>query len=238
MDYYDLHIHSAFSEGESSIEELADMAMQLGFKGVCFSEYFEGKERLKKLKKEIAKASANVGIDIFLGFEARTLGEIAKLKAWRKEFDVLLVHGGDLRVNRAACETKEVDILTHPSYGRYDCGLNHILARLAAKNNVAIELNFREILISTKKTRNTVLANMRELVKLGKKYKVPIIICSGSISHWTLRDPLVLRSMGMQLGLTLKEAKDAVTKVPESIIACSKKKTGKDWVENGVKIVK
>jgi ribonuclease P/MRP protein subunit RPP1 len=238
MDYYDLHIHSAFSEGESSIKQLADMAMQLGYKGICFSEYFEGKERLKKLKKEIAKAASNVGIDVSLGFEARTLRELAKLKNQRKLFDVLLVHGGDLRINRAACETKEVDILTHPSYGRYDCGLNHILAKLAAKNNVAIELNFREILISTKKTRNVVLANMRELVKLGKKYKVPIIICSGSISHCTLRDPLVLRSMGMQLGLTLKEAKEAVTKVPEDILARSKKKRSKDWVESGVKVVK
>lgn len=238
MGYYDLHVHSAFSEGESSIEQLADMAMQLGYKGVCFSEYFEGKERLKKLKKEIAKAASNVGIDVSLGFEARTLRELAKLKNQRKLFDVLLVHGGDLRINRAACETKEVDILTHPSYGRYDCGLNHILAKLATKNNVAIELNFREILISTKKTRNVALANMREIVKLGKKYKVPVIICSGSISHWTLRDPLVLRSMGMQLGLTLKEAKEAVTKVPEAILARSKKKRGKDWIENGVKVVK
>ncbi len=238
MNYYDLHIHSAFSEGESSIEQLADMAMQLGFRGVCFSEYFEGKERLKKLKQETAKAATNVGIEIFLGFEAQTVRDIDKLRNWRKQFDVLLVHGGDLRVNRAACETKEVDILTHPSYGRYDCGLNHILMKLAAKNNVAIELNFREILISTKKTRNTVLANMHEIVKLAKKYKAPIILCSGSISHWTLRDPLVLRSMAMQLGLTLGEAKDAITKVPENIIAYSKKKRDKNQVANGVKIVK
>jgi ribonuclease P/MRP protein subunit RPP1 len=238
MNYYDLHIHSAFSEGESSIEQLAEMAKQLGYSGVCFAEYFGGSQQLNKLKNETAKIASKVGIEIFLGFEARTLSELDRLREWRRKFDVLLVRGGDLRLNRAACETKEVDILTHPSYGRYDCGLNQVLMKLAAKNNVAIELNFREILISTKKTRNIVLANMQELVKLAKKYKAPIILCSGSISHWTLRDPMCMQSMAMQLGLTLVEAKKAMTKVPEDITSSSKKKTRSNWVTDGVKIVK
>jgi len=237
MEYYDLHIHSAFSEGESSIEELATMAKHLGYKGVCFAEYFGGEQQLKKLRQETAKAAANTGIEIFLGFEARNLRELERLRNWRNKFDVLLVRGGDLKLNRAACETKEVDILTHPSYGRYDCGLNHILMKLAAKNDVAIELNFREILISTKKTRNTVLANMQELAKLAKQYKAPIILCSGSISHWTLRDPLVMQSMAMQLGLTLNEARLAITKVPAEMIARSKAKRSKDWIADGVKVV-
>ncbi len=238
MDYYDLHVHSAFSEGESTIEQLADMAKRLGYKGVCFEEYFGGREQLKKLKQETSKVANNVGIEILLGFEAKSLSELNRLKNWRQQFDVLLVRGGDLRLNRAACETKGVDILTHPSYDRRDSGLNHILMKLATQNDVAVELNFREILISTKKTRNTVLANMRDIVNLAKEYKTKIILCSGSISHWTLRDPLVMQSMAMQLGLTLSEAKQAISKVPVQIIEKSKKKADSDWVEDGVKIVK
>jgi ribonuclease P/MRP protein subunit RPP1 len=238
MGYYDLHVHSAFSEGESTIEQIAEMAKQLGYRGVCFSEYFGGELQLKKLKGEIAKAESKAGIDIFLGFEAKTLSELERLKQHRRQFDVLLVRGGDLRMNRAACETKEVDILTHPSYGRYDCGINHVLAKLAAKNGVAIELNFREILISTKKTRNVVLANMRELVELGKKYKASIILCSGSTSHWTLRDPLTMLSMAMRVGLRLEEAKKALTETPRGIIEGSRRKRSKEWIEDGVEIVK
>lgn len=237
MDYYDLHVHSAFSEGESTIEEIAEMAKRLGYFGVCFSEYFGGEQQLNRLRTEITNVKSKIDIDIFLGFEAKTLSELEKLKQWRKHFDVLLVRGGDLRLNRAACETKEVDILTHPSYGRYDCGINHVLAKLAAKNKVAIELNFREILVSTKKTRNVVLANMRELVELGKKYKAPIILCSGSISHWTLRDPLCMQSMAMRLGLSLEDAKKAITQTPRDIIEKSRRKRGEGWVEDGVRVV-
>ena len=237
MAYYDLHVHSAFSEGESTIEQIAETAKMLGYSGVCFSEYFSGDQHLKKLKAEIAKAEAKAGIDISIGFEARTVGELDKLSQMRRKFDVLLVRGGDLRLNRAACETKEVDILTHPSYGRYDCGINHVLAKLAAKNGVAIELNFREILISTKKTRNIVLANMRTLAELGKKYRAPLILCSGSTSHWTLRDPLCMQSMAMQLGLNIDDAKRAMSQVPAGIIRNSKDKRSENWVEEGVRVV-
>lgn len=238
MKFYDLHVHSAFSAGESSIEQLAAMAKQLGYSGICFEEYFEGKEQLKKLKKEISKAQKKVGIDILLGFEARSVKELRSLVEKRKMFDILLGHGGDLKLNRTACETPEVDILTHPSFSRYDCGINHIIARLAAKNNVAMEINFREILISTKKTRNQVLANMRDLVKICQKYKVPIVLCSGTISHWTLRDPMCMQSMAVQLGMRLDDAKSAITITPGRIVASAKKKSGKDWIMPGVRKVK
>lgn len=234
MRYFDLHVHSAFSEGESTIEQLAKMAKQLGFSGICFAEYFSGRHQLKKLRKQIANV---VDIDIFLGFEARNLRELKRLKNLRKQFDVLLVRGGNLRLNRAACETKEVDILTHPSFGRNDCGMNHVLMKLAAKNDVAIELNFRELLISTKKTRAAAIANMHKLVKLAKQYKAPVIICSGAVSYFELRDPLVLQSLGTQLGLTITEAKQAITEVPAKIIKRSLEHRSKNWIAEGIKIV-
>lgn len=238
MKFYDLHVHSAFSEGTSSIEELAGRGKLLGFSGICFSEYFEGQQQLKKLKAEIEKVKRKIGIDVFLGFEARSVKELGILKARRRLFDVLLARGGDLKLNRKACETAEVDILTHPEHGRRDSGLNHVLAKAAAKNNVAIEINFREILTASKKTRSRVMANMQTNIKLAKKYKAPIIICSDAISHWKLRDPRCLISMACQLGLGLKEAKAALTKVPESIIRQAIERKGKRWIMPGVKVIK
>lgn len=144
MKYYDLHVHSAFSEGESTIDQLAQRAKELGYIGICFAEYYEGRDQLHKLKECVAEAVRKSGIEILLGFEARNEKELRKLADMRKMFDILLARGGDLKMNRAAVETREVDILTHPEHGRYDCGMNHVMARLAKKNNVAIELNFRE----------------------------------------------------------------------------------------------
>ena len=55
MKFYDLHIHSAFSAGESSVEQIAEIASELGYKGFCFSAYFQGEHQIKKLQEEITK---------------------------------------------------------------------------------------------------------------------------------------------------------------------------------------
>ena len=233
---FDLHVHSAFSEGESTLEQLVQMAKRLGYSGICFAEYYENEGQLKKLKEDVAKVGAKIGIEVFLGFEARTVKELDTLRRKRKFFDVLLARGGELEMNRAACEASEVDILTHPELNRNDSGLNHIMARLAAKNNVAIEINFREILMASERTRSKILANMRNNVKLAKKYGAPVILCSGSISHWEMRDPLCMSSMTMQLGLAIEEAKNAVSKVPAEIVKRAKTRTGGKWVMPGVEV--
>ena len=236
MNYYDFHIHSAFSEGESTIEQIAKRAKLLGFKGICFAEYFKNEKQINQLKQEIKKISQKEKINIFLGFEAKNTAELKKLKDIRKKYDVLLVRGGDPELNRKAVETKQVDILTHPELDQRDSGLNHVLAKIAHKNNVAIEINFRQILQSYKGTRSHILEKMATNIKLCKKYKVPIIICSGAVSHLQLKDPLVLMSMSTLLGLDLKEAKKAISETPENIIKMIKKRQNKKWIMPGVEV--
>jgi ribonuclease P/MRP protein subunit RPP1 len=236
MSYFDLHTHSSFSGGESTLEQLASTAKLLGYSGICFAEYYQNDSQMKELQEEVGRVKKKIGIEVFLGFEARTTREINVLRNKRREFDVLLVRGGDLKLNRAAVETPEVDILTHPSYERVDSGLNHVLVKLAAKNDVAIEINFREILVTNKRTRARVLANIEQNVQLAKKYKAPIIVCSGAISHWELKSPDVMASMACQFGLDLRQAKDALTKVPENIIKRVIERRGGDWIIPGVRV--
>ena len=50
MYYFDLHVHSAFSGGTSSLEQLASIAKELGYTGICFAEYFQNESQLMKLK--------------------------------------------------------------------------------------------------------------------------------------------------------------------------------------------
>ena len=236
MGYFDLHVHSAFSEGTSSLEQLAETAKKLNYSGFCFVEYFQNDEQIKKRYEEIQKVSEKVGMEIFLGFEARNPHEIELLAQKRKKFDILLAQGGDLKMNRAAVETPEVDILTHPSSERTDSGMNHVLMRLAKENNVAIEINFREILINERKSRSKAIANMISNVNLAKKIHAPLIICSGSLSHWELRDPLELISFMSDLGMKTDEAKECLTKIPEKIILQNKERRSQKWVQPGVKI--
>lgn len=237
MQAYDLHVHSTFSGGTSTLEELASTARQLGYSGICFVTYPLGKREEGILKAEIERVRKQFNIEIFLGVEARNVKELRLLQSRRKDFDILLARGGSLDMNRAAVETSGVQILTHPEHeGRP--GLNHVLAKMAAKKEVAIEINFREILITSKRTRAKVLESIAHDVELAKKFHAPIIVCSGSVSHWMLRDPYVLASVATQVGLELKEAKDAVTKIPKRIVESVKERKDKNWVMEGVKVVK
>jgi ribonuclease P/MRP protein subunit RPP1 len=231
-------MHSVFSEGSSSLEQLVTAAKQLGYSGICFVEYYKNDEQIKKLKTDIEKIKQKVGIEIFLGFEARNLKELSILKERRKRFDLLLVKGGDLRLNRESVESSEVDILTHPEFERQDCGMNHVLMKAAAKNNVAIEINFREVLFSNKRTRSMTLRNMTQNVQLAKKFKTPLIACSGALSHWDIIDPQCLTSFVSLLGLEFNEAKNTVTKVPEKIANKIKERRSEKWIMPGVKVVK
>ncbi len=238
MNYYDFHVRSDFSEGESSIGDFTSRARLLGYKGICITEYFQSKEQMEELKEKCEEISEKIGIEIFVGFQARNTKELAKLVPIRREYDVLLVKGGDLGLNRKAVETPEVDILLHPEFERRDSGFNHTMAKLAKENNVVVEINFREILLSSKNTRSHIIHNISENVKLCKKFHVPVVICSGAISHLQMKDPKVLISMGTLLGLELKEAKKSMSEVPENIIKMSKERQSNKWIRPGVKVIK
>lgn len=238
MNFYDLHLHSEFSEGESSVEDFAKRAKILGFKGICFAVYYKDRNRVNRLKKKIDEVSKMIGIDILLGLEATTLEELKKLIGIRRDYDLLLVRGGDLRLNREAVETKEVNILTHPEYNRKDSGLNHVMAKLATKNQVAVEINFREILLYSKNTRSRTMNHIRENIKLCQKYKTPMIITSGAVTHWQMKDPKVLISMAFLLGLGFDEAKNVISKTSEKMIKMVKERRSDDWIRPGVKVIK
>jgi len=238
MKFYDLHIHSEFSGGTSSLEQLAEMVQNLNYFGFCFTSFFKNDAQIKKLETEIERIKRKFNLEIFLGFEARDTKDLMKLIERRRRFDLLLVHGGDLKLNRLAVENPEVDILAHPEMNRNDSGLNHVLMKMAKKHNVAIEINFKQILTTSKKSRGRVLSNMQNNVKLAKKFKVPITITSGAYSHWEIIDPQVLSSFGTLLGLELIQGINSVSKIPENIMKQSKERRNEKWVMPGVKVVK
>jgi len=234
---YDLHTHSTFSSGESSLEEIVKTAKYFGYNGIGFISYPLKKEEEDLLKAEINRVSKEYDFEIYIGFEATNKLELKKLLNRRKEFDLLLVRGGTNFMNRIAVENRGVDILTHPDYERKDCGINHILAKLAKENEVAIEINFREVLNSEGLIRKNVLANHMEIIKLYKKFKFPLIVSSGALSHWQIKDPKVLISYLVTLGLEMKEAKEALNNTPKKIIERAKEWRSNKWIMPGVRLV-
>lgn len=230
MKYYDLHT------GSGNLKETLRLARELGWSGLGLIIPYDRdfSKNLDALKKEIQALKPK--LDIALGAEipGEKPGKIRKTaKELRKKMELIVVSGGDLEANRRALETPEVDILSHPSLGRNDPGLDHVMAKLGKRNDVAIEFNFNEILYAYKKRRSQILQNLLKAAKLVKKYNAPFTISSGAKGPWDLRSPSELIALGRVLGLPNPEIKHSLS---EGILQENRKRLGKKWVMPGVEV--
>ncbi|HLC77058.1 MAG TPA: RNase P subunit p30 family protein [archaeon] len=216
--FYDLHVHSTLSIGENSVEEMAEMGKRLGLAGIGVVQYYSG----------VAQGLPEVdGIEIIpaMMVKAAKAAELNSLaEKLRSKSELLMVHGGDYDINRAACENPLIDVLCHPELGRKDSGLDHICIRAAHDNNVAIEINFREVLESYKRNRVYVLSSMKKNVELCRKYETKIVTSSSAVTRWNMRSGRELASLANLLGLELGKAIDTTSTIPERIIRENREK--------------
>ncbi len=223
MPFYDLELHSTLSIGEHGTDEMAAMARRLGLHGIGVVSYFPEVVEIPKIE----------GIDVVnaVMLKASTPQDLnAMARKIRNRAELLLVHGGNYEVNRAACENPLIDVLCHPELGRKDSGLDHICMKSANENNVAIEVNFREILESYKRNRIYMLTAMKKNVKLCQKYEVPVVTCSGAVTKWGLRSGRELAAIAYLLGLELGKAIDTASSVPEIMVRRNRERlAGRLW---------
>ena len=230
MNFYDLDVHTSMSIGENTVDEMAEMGRRLGLAGMGIVRYYTGGH---------AELPQIHGIDLVncLMLKATKPHELGGLiDKTRSRAEVLLVHGGDYDVNRAACENSAVDVLCHAELGRKDSGLDHICVRAAHDNNVAIEVNFREVLESYKRNRIYVLSSLKKNIELCAKYETPVIVSSSAVTKWGMRGGRELAAISHLLGMELGKAIDAASAVPEEIIRINREKlSGKRY--EGVSVV-
>lgn len=227
-EYFDLHTYTSRNIGENSAAEMLEFAKSLGLSGVGIVRFPE-QEALR------AEGPASA-VDVVLVKAANAAEMDAIVEKVRGKAEIVAVSGGDYDTNRAACLNPKVDILLHPEQGRHDSGLDHICARAAQENEVAIELNLHEILESFKRNRVRVLTHMRRNILLCSKYGAKMIVTSGARSKWELRTGRELASIAAVLGIELGKAIEAVSVVPSEMIAKNRAKlSGALW--EGVRVV-
>ena len=143
-------------------------------------------------------------------------GEMFDLGSEIKFFkDLRIVEGGSEEKNRKAVEDKSTDILLSPERNAQNdklssrnSGLNQVLCKLAHDNKVAIGFSFSELLNS--KERSKVIGRWVQNIRLCRKYKVKMVLASFSNSKWEMRSPKDLFSLALTLGMTGREATEAL----------------------------
>ena len=105
--------------------------------------------------------------------------------------------------SRIGQSKEKINILLINQSGRKDSmkqrnsGFNHVLARIAKKNEVEIGINLDEILNSGKAKKSDLLARVMQNVKLCSKNKLNMKF----VSFENKRDTYDLKSLGLVLGM-------------------------------------
>ena len=126
----------------------------------------------------------------------------------KKEKSPIMVKAQDPEFNRKLIEYGGFHILLSPetSTDRKDnlrsmnSGLNHVLAKLAAKNKIAIGLDLKEISHLPKREKALRLARVRQNIKIRKKAKVKINVQS-------FKDERGASALLMSLGSSTQQSK-------------------------------
>lgn len=187
-------------------------------------------EELHEIAEELGWTSTNCNFEtVFL--EADDWGELKqKIGSSREEADVLVFRGGDEGLNRKAAGDSRVDVILHPEKGRKDSGIDHVVAKEAAENRVAIGFDFQQ-LMRDNKAQTHVLSSWRRNLKLCEKYDTPYIITTGTTEKYGLRAPRDLESIIDSLGYS---GRRAVSEYPGKILERSDRVNEEDHVRPGV----
>jgi ribonuclease P/MRP protein subunit RPP1 len=210
-------------------EKAAEFARGLGWTGlvVSFPENDKRMGGIRTLSRKTKDFDIVIGGEIKSG-SANALNRTAK--KIRTRCEILIGHGGTPDLNRAVLETREFDILVNHSVENR-CGINHVLARLARKNNVSICLDFNQLLLSYGKNRTGVLSVLMETAKIIRKYSSPFVVSSGAFSMWDMRSPHDLTVFGKILGLSESGLKSGLS---DRIVKENRKRLSGKWIMPGV----
>ena len=202
--FFDLNIKG--SSLENNIK-LAAEASRYGWEHINFSYNQNDFQNALDLKEDLSKNLEDViSFDYTLEIKSTNIDEIRKnVNRFRSKALCISVVGGDLKVNRAVLENVRVDVLSRPYLKRYDSGINHILAKEAVYNNVAIELCFKDILRTYLAPRAKVISNFRDIYTLYRKFDVPLILSSRAESVFDIKTTHDFISVFKQTGLTDEE---------------------------------
>ena len=207
--------------------DAAVMAGKLGWDGMAVLAPLKERHGLKAMEAKGMDVSTGV---IVSGKAAKVVKDARSV---RRQVELVAVEGGDPEVNRTALGTPEADMLLHPWKGRQDSGLDHVMVKLAEKNNVAVCFDFHGLLVSSRRGRVQAMNSMLEAARLVRKLKAPFIIASGAVEPYGMRSQSDLISFGRSLGFRDPEIKRAMS---GRIVSENRKRLSGKWIMPGVEV--
>ncbi|WP_336339346.1 RNase P subunit p30 family protein [Haloarcula brevis] len=196
----------AHPDGDSTVARHALTAADSGYDGIVVRNH--GDESAEYDAEAIAD---EYGIDVVEGVEVRAADPSRAsgfVGNYRDDRSVVVVHGGDRRINRFAVEQATVDVLAHPM--REDGDFNHVLANAAADNGVRVEFDFGPVLRASGGTRVRAIKALRKLRELVADAGAPFVVSASPSNHLQLRAPRDVVAVGETVGFDADAVRDGL----------------------------
>lgn len=164
-----------------------------------------------KLKSELIEEKVD---GYFIDSEEKEVRRIIDTLKGKKEKKIIAVMGRDEEFNRRVLETCKISLLVSPerlgkdSLKQRGSGLNHVLAKIAAKNNISIVINFSSI-PEDKKQRALTLSRIIQNIKVCRKANCKIKIATFAETDEQLRNERELKSFLFSLGASSQQVSEA-----------------------------
>ena len=194
----------------SSLKNNLNLAMEAskyGWEHINFSYNQNDFKDALDIKRELSdNLEGIINFDYTLEIKSNNVNEIKKTaRKFRNKSSCISVVGGNLKINRATVETIQIDVLSRPYLRRFDGGINHVLAKEAVKNNVAVELCFKDVLRSYLSHRSKVISNFKDIYTVYRKYDFPLILSTRAESVFDIRTTHDFIAFFKQTGLSDSE---------------------------------
>jgi ribonuclease P/MRP protein subunit RPP1 len=225
MKFIDLQVTPMVT---SEMEEMLTFGSELGYAGIGLEFNRLSVEDARKAEK----VAEILGIDLVtrINLTPNDPEELLNfLKKTRLQYEVVAVTCLNHRVAKQAAKDHRVDLLDFPVSCRPS--FDEPTAQLASTSNAALELTIAEIIMNIGSQRVMAISKLRKEVKIARRFKVPVILSSGSQNIYQLRGPKEIIATASIIGLTQRDATEALSTGPLKMVETNRKKLSPDYVQ-------
>lgn len=219
---------TAHPAGDATLSRFAETAARYGYDGLVRRQGSSGASA--DVVAEATEVDIVDAVEIDTDDPTVLAGTLA---SERSERTLVIVRGGDERINRQAVEDPRVDVLAAPMQRGGD--VNHVLAAAASRNGVRLEFNLAPVLRRDGGRRVRALSGLRKLREIVADADAPFVVSADPRSHLQLRAPRELTALGSVIGFDA-ETIEAGLREWGQLAARNRERRADRTVEPGVEI--
>lgn len=218
------------TDGPTTPARFVATAAASGFDGVVVRERFD-----ERTDYDPSTLRDEYGVDVVDAVEigasdpSEASGIVGSV---REETTIVVLCGGDPKLNRFAAETETVDVLASPMRGSGD--VNHVIVKAARANDVHLEFDLAHVLRREGGPRVQALRGLRKLRELVEYYDAPFVVSASPTTQHHVRAPRELLAVGEVIGFEESQVRSGLEAWHE-LSARNRKRLSDDFISPGLR---